>query len=184
MKSTVYSQNRSSLFFSKNKNTSTIALNFISRIIGQNKIIVRRKVLKVIRVVRRRKRKMNQAERKVFFLNKESARAIILKRVEEIKNEYQTAHGIIFPPIGRISIKSLRTRWGSCSSKGNLNFSFKVAMLPDHLRDYIIAHELCHLIEFNHGLNFWQLVALYSPDFALHRHELKSYSPYGTIEGR
>src|SRR5438105_4671667 len=61
--------------------------------------------------------------------------------------------------INRIAVKNQKTRWGSCSKKGNLNFNYKIYLLPRHLADYVIVHELCHLGEFNHSPAFWKLVA-------------------------
>ncbi len=65
----------------------------------------------------------------------------------------------------KISVRNQKTRWGSCSKKGNLNFSYKIALLPEKYIDYIIAHELCHLEEFNHSPIFWNLVARAIADF-------------------
>jgi predicted metal-dependent hydrolase len=58
----------------------------------------------------------------------------------------------------RISIKSLKTRWGSCSSKKNLNFSYKILFLTPKDQDYLIVHELSHLVHMNHSKDFWDLV--------------------------
>lgn len=65
----------------------------------------------------------------------------------------------------KITIRNQRTRWGSCSKKGNLNFNYKIALISKEESDYIIVHELCHLKEFNHGKKFWDLVALTIPDY-------------------
>lgn len=73
----------------------------------------------------------------------------------------------------KINIKNQKTRWGSCSRKGNLNLNYKIALLPERLADYIIAHELCHLKEFNHSQKFWNLVAKIVPDYLNIRKELK-----------
>ncbi len=67
----------------------------------------------------------------------------------------------------------MKTRWGSCSKKKNLNFNARIAQLPDHLIDYVIVHELCHLIEFNHSAKFWALVAQTIPDPQNCRRELR-----------
>ncbi len=71
-------------------------------------------------------------------------------------------------------IKNHKTRWGSCSELGNLNFNYKLIFLPDAIVDYIVVHEICHLIEFNHSQDFWRLVARTIPNFRELRHELRS----------
>ncbi|MBI4266978.1 MAG: M48 family metallopeptidase [Chloroflexi bacterium] len=63
----------------------------------------------------------------------------------------------------RISIREQRTRWGSCSAKGNLSFNWKLLMAPEAVIDYVVIHELCHLKELNHSGKFWQFVASYCP---------------------
>ena len=65
----------------------------------------------------------------------------------------------------KVVIRNQKTRWGSCSKKGNLNFNYKIALLPPKTADYIIIHELCHIGEFNHSKNFWDLVAKTMPDY-------------------
>jgi len=73
----------------------------------------------------------------------------------------------------KINIKRQKTRWGSCSKGGNLNFNYKIIFLPEKIRNYIVVHELCHLKEFNHSKNFWNLVAGIIPDYQKIRKELK-----------
>jgi predicted metal-dependent hydrolase len=75
----------------------------------------------------------------------------------------------------RVNIKNQKTRWGSCSRKGNLNFNYKIVHLPEKLVDYLVVHELCHLKEFNHSRNFWDLVAKAIPDYKVLRQELKNF---------
>ncbi len=60
-------------------------------------------------------------------------------------------------------IRNQRTRWGSCSSKGNINLSYKLLYVPRCVREYILIHELCHISEFHHGDAFWQRVATFCP---------------------
>lgn len=73
----------------------------------------------------------------------------------------------------KINIKNQKTRWGSCSRKGNLNFNYKIILLPQNMADYIIVHELCHLKELNHSQNFWNLVKHTIPDYLETRGELR-----------
>ncbi len=75
--------------------------------------------------------------------------------------------------VNKISIKNQSTRWGSCSMSGNLNFNYKIVLLPERLANYIIIHELCHLKEFNHSARFWSLVAKLAPDYSAIKKELR-----------
>ena len=81
------------------------------------------------------------------------------------------------PIIGRkpakITIKEQQKRWGSCSSKGNLNFNWKAIMAPSPVIDYLVVHELCHLVHHNHSKDFWNLVASILPDYQERRTWLK-----------
>ncbi|MCB8815044.1 M48 family metallopeptidase [Desulfosporosinus shakirovi] len=63
-------------------------------------------------------------------------------------------------------LKEQKTRWGSCSSKGNLNLNWRIIMAPDSAMDYIIIHELAHLTHLNHSKQFWQRVAEFIPEYA------------------
>jgi len=65
----------------------------------------------------------------------------------------------------RIKITGAKTRWGSCSAKGNLNFSWRVMLADDDAIDYVVVHELAHLMEMNHSPRFWAIVAQYYPDY-------------------
>ncbi len=66
---------------------------------------------------------------------------------------------------GRISIRHQRSRWGSCSSKGNLNFNCLLMLAPESVRDYVVVHELCHRKHMNHSPAFWQMVEQVLPDW-------------------
>lgn len=68
-----------------------------------------------------------------------------------------------------IVIKDQRTCWASCSGKKNINYSYRIVKMPLAVQDYLIVHELCHLVHMNHGQEYWELVAQYCPDYKLHR---------------
>jgi len=75
----------------------------------------------------------------------------------------------------RVGVKNQKTRWGSCSKKGNLNFNYKIIRLPEYLTDYLVVHELCHLKEFNHSGKFWELVGQTMPNYKKLRRQLHRF---------
>ena len=77
---------------------------------------------------------------------------------------------------GRVTIREQKSRWGSCSAKGNLNFNWKLIMAPPEALDYVVIHELCHLYEFNHSPRFWALVAAQMPDYEFWKKWLKQHA--------
>ena len=78
---------------------------------------------------------------------------------------------------GRISIRHQKTRWGSCSAKGNLNFNCLLMLAPEDVRDYVVVHELCHRKEMNHSNAFWAEVARVVPDYREKERWLKENGP-------
>lgn len=114
------------------------------------------------------KRRVRKTRPKVAPADLHQARLLILSRVEFFNNQLNFK-------IGRISIRNQRTRWGSCSSKGNLNFNSRLIKLPLELVDYVVVHELCHLKQLNHSRAFWALVGEVLPNFKHLRRQLKTY---------
>ena len=100
---------------------------------------------------------------------REQALSIAITKVKQ----WNSFYGFVY---SRVNIKNQKTRWGSCSKKGNLNFNYKIAQLPNHLADYLVVHELCHLKEFNHSRNFWNLVAQTMPEYKALRKELHNFN--------
>lgn len=74
----------------------------------------------------------------------------------------------------RISIRDTSSRWGSCSQNGTISLCWRLVLAPKEVLDYVIAHEVCHLIEMNHSPSFWHLVTKISPQYKKHRKWLKS----------
>lgn len=75
---------------------------------------------------------------------------------------------------GRITIRSQKTRWGSCSNKGNLNFNCLLMLTPPEVIDYVMVHELCHRKEMNHSKAFWNEVGKVLPDYKIWEKWLKN----------
>ncbi len=101
-----------------------------------------------------------------YIKYKKDAYDLVKKRLDYFNQIYNFK-------FNRIFIKNQKTRWGSCSRLGNLNFNYRIIFLPPDLRDYVIVHELCHLKEFNHSTNFWKLVAKTIPTYKQMRKKLK-----------
>lgn len=85
--------------------------------------------------------------------------------------ELSSMHGFL---VNNIIIRGQKTRWGSCSSRKNLSFNYKLMIFRKEIIDYVIIHELCHLKEMNHSKNFWRLVENYCPSYKTLRKELKN----------
>ncbi len=83
--------------------------------------------------------------------------------------------GLLGRPIGRVTLRDTRSRWGSCTSQGNLMYSWRLAMAPVAVQEYVAAHEVCHLVEMNHSRAFWRLVAQICPDHNRHRNWLRTH---------
>lgn len=97
---------------------------------------------------------------------REEARKYLKDRAEKCSKRIPCEYGRIF-------IKNQKTCWGSCSTKGNLNFNWRIMMAPAEIIDYLVVHELCHRIEMNHSGAYWKLVEKQIPDYKARRQWLK-----------
>jgi predicted metal-dependent hydrolase len=127
------------------------------------KIFFRIKKRKINRRVKIKRKNLN------YIKYKKQAVVLVRERLEYFNTFYNFKYG-------RVAIRNQKTRWGSCSKKGNLNFNYKIVLLSPKQADYIIVHELCHLKEFNHSQRFWDLVAKAVPDYKEVRHSLRNNS--------
>jgi predicted metal-dependent hydrolase len=77
--------------------------------------------------------------------------------------------------VAQVNVRDTKSRWGSCSGRGNLSFSWRLILAPEPVLDYVVAHEVAHLAEMNHGPRFWRLVESLSPGSAMPRAWLKRH---------
>lgn len=99
--------------------------------------------------------------------------ALARKAKEVIPPKVKYFADIIGVDYGRITIRNQKTRWGSCSAKHNLNFNCLLLKAPEEILDYVIVHELCHIIEMNHSKDFWAQVEKVLPDYKARRKWLR-----------
>lgn len=92
------------------------------------------------------------------------------KALPELLNRHAQSMGVTF---GKVTVRCQQTRWGSCSSEGNLNFNCLLMLAPREVLDYVVVHELAHRKQMNHSALFWQEVARECPDYREHLRWLK-----------
>ncbi len=115
-------------------------------------------------------------DREIKELKQKSLEALYRKLARKVFEERTAYYSkIIGVSVNRISIKEQKTVWGSCSSKNNINYNWKLVMAPLNILDYVVIHELCHIIERNHSINFWKVVAEFAPDYSLSMEWLKEH---------
>ncbi|HCS16139.1 MAG TPA: metal-dependent hydrolase [Lachnospiraceae bacterium] len=106
-------------------------------------------------------------------LSKEELQELATQAMTLIPQKVRYYAQIIGVTYGRITIRNQRTRWGSCSGKGNLNFNCLLLLMPEEVLDYVVVHELCHRKEMNHSARFWEEVEKILPDYRQRRKWLK-----------
>ena len=115
----------------------------------------------------------NEELSKIDYFTAEEISKLADKALNYIPGRVKYYADIIGVTYGKITIRNQKTRWGSCSSKGNLNFNYRLFYLPEELLDYVVVHELAHRRHMNHSKEFWQEVERYFPDYKICRKKLK-----------
>lgn len=113
------------------------------------------------------------AQPKLPKLTEEERKALISQAAREIPRLAELYAPLVGVSYGRITIRSQRGRWGSCSGAGNLNFNCLLMLAPPQVREYVVVHELCHRKEMNHSTQFWAEVERILPDYRQSRQWLK-----------
>lgn len=113
--------------------------------------------------------KKEKGQEQIISFYKKSALEYFKKRTDELCIEYGFSYE-------KIKITSALTRWGSCSSKKTISFTWRLLMAPKEMIDYVILHELCHTRYMDHSNNFWNCVKLYMPDYSLKKDWFKKNS--------
>lgn len=141
------------------------------------------RVLTVVRDARARVRVVNAGDRIIMWVPYEADYELRRQHLEKwYRNEaafvleqraakYARMLGVTYH---KIHIKDQKSRWGSCSGKGNLNFNWRLIMVPDAVLDYVVIHELCHLVHMNHSQDFWKLVERICPSYRMQKRWLKA----------
>ena len=115
------------------------------------------------------------SEKRLEAIYRKAAREYFPKRV----SHYAHILGVTY---GKISIRDQKTRWGSCSSEGNLSFNWRLILAPPDVLDYVVIHELCHRKEMNHSKEFWTLVESLMPDYKERRKWLRENGKNLTLD--
>ena len=106
-------------------------------------------------------------------LRREKVIALAEEALKVIPERVEYFAKVIGVTYGKITIRNQKTRWGSCSSKGNLNFNCLLMLVPPEVLDYVVVHELCHRKQMNHSKAFWSEVEKVLPDYKEARKWLK-----------
>ena len=127
-------------------------------------------------ILSHRERALAASEQKKANGLTEAERKAALQRAAEMLAEktarFAKEMGVTY---GRITIREQKTRWGSCSSAGNLNYNWKLVLMPERVMDYVVIHELAHREEMNHSTRFYAVVAQQMPDYKVWQSWLKEH---------
>lgn len=126
---------------------------------------------KHLQAVKDRQQQMSQ----IKSLTMEEIRDLANQALEVIPKRVAYFAEIVGVTYGKITIRNQKSKWGSCSSKGNLNFNCLLMLMPTEVQDYIVVHELCHRKEMNHSPQFWAEVRKVLPDYENQKLWLKEH---------
>lgn len=100
------------------------------------------------------------------------------RAMEILETKVQTFSEKLGRPVPDWNIRTMKSRWGSCSADGRISFNWKIVFAPESVIDYLVVHELAHLVEHNHSPRFWSQVARLLPDFEGERLWLRNHGKY------
>ena len=134
--------------------------------------------------IRNTQRKMaeRREQRQVIALSPAEVRATKKKAKEYLTRRCEHFAPRMGVDFQSVKVNSARTRWGSCTSEGNLNFTYRLIFAEPELIDYIVVHELAHRREMNHSPRFWAVVEATLPDYRKHRAALREFQRNISIE--
>jgi predicted metal-dependent hydrolase len=141
---------------------SSASLSAVERFIEERKAWIMRTVERLSRYTL-----LPRGGKRQYAAHKDAALVLARERLARFNRQYGFA-------VGKVRVGNQKSRWGSCNKKGDLSFNYRLMLLPEHLQDYVIVHELCHIKEFNHSAAFWALVAQTLPHWKELRKELRT----------
>ncbi len=137
---------------------------------------IKRFINKNIDWINRQVSKSQKFKKKIHLTHQGISIEKIKEQTLELIEECISTHSERFQfEVKSIKLRNYKAQWGSCSTSGSLGFHYKLSLLPKELADYIIVHELCHSVHFNHSKTFWKAVEFFCPQHKSHRKALKQY---------
>ena len=139
-----------------------LSVKIIERFLEEHKTWIEKNLA---RSAQKKEKESALSEPEIKSLKKE-ARKYLTEKTEY----YSKIMGLKY---GRITITSAKTRFGSCSSKGNVSYSYRLMLYPERAREYVVVHELAHLCEMNHSIRFYSIIEKILPDYKERKKALK-----------
>ena len=136
-----------------------VSEEYIEQILHEKESCIRKHIEEI------KAKKAQDEARNMKPLTRDELQKLADEAVEYIPKRVEHFAKIIGVDYGRITIRNQKTRWGSCSSKGNLNFNCLLMLTPPEVIDYVVVHELCHRKEMNHSKAFWREVEKVIPNY-------------------